>query len=68
MSTNQIQKKLQEVIEHGDTRLLKMLYAVAKEYSDENFVVPGKAMTTRGLQNRIQSAKKKNCIWAIYKA
>ncbi|MBX2894935.1 MAG: hypothetical protein KF763_05815 [Cyclobacteriaceae bacterium] len=59
MSTNQIQKKLQDVIETGDTRLLKMLYAVAKEYNDENFALPGKAMSVKTLKTRVNSAKRR---------
>lgn len=59
MSTSQIQEKLKEVIKSGDSRLLKMLYAVAKEYSGENYTLPGKPMTEKILKTRIQAAKQR---------
>ena len=59
MSATQIQEKLQKVIDRGDSRLLRMLYAVAKEYSEENYTLPGKPMTERVLKNRIQASKKR---------
>jgi hypothetical protein len=58
MSTAQIQQKLQTVIRQGDTRLLKMLYAIAKEYNDEDLTKPGKPMTVRGLRERISASKR----------
>lgn len=57
MSTALIQKKLQAVIDTGDSRLLKMLYAVAKEYNDENLTLPGKPMSAKTLNTRINAAK-----------
>ncbi len=57
MSTSQIQEKLLAVVEHGDSRLLKMLYAVAKEYTDENIILPGNPMTEKELKLRVRSAK-----------
>ncbi len=59
METKNIQAKLQEVIKNGDTRLLKILYSVAKGYADENYTLPGKPLTERILKNRIQAAKKR---------
>lgn len=59
MSTSVIQKKLQNVIENGDTRLLKMLYAVAKEYNEENLTLPGKAMSIKTLKTRVNAAKRR---------
>jgi hypothetical protein len=39
METNAIKEKLHHFVDHGDERLLKMLYAVASEYSsEENFI------------------------------
>ncbi len=59
MSTTQIQKKLQAVIENGDSRLLKMLYAVAREYNEENLTLPGKPMSVKTLQTRVNAAKRR---------
>lgn len=59
MSSTQIQEKLHAVVDTGDSRLLKMLYAVAKEYAEENYTLPGKPMTERELKTRIQSARQK---------
>jgi hypothetical protein len=59
MSTTQIQKKLQVVIETGDSRLLKMLYAMAKEYNEENFTLPGKPMSVKALRTRVNSARQR---------
>jgi hypothetical protein len=57
MSTTQIQQELKLVIKQGDSRLLKMLYAVAKEYENENYTLPGKAMSSSELKQRIKAAK-----------
>jgi len=57
MSTAQIQEKLKLVIKNGDTRLLKMLYALAKEYNAENYILPGKPMSARELKLRAKAAK-----------
>ena len=59
MSTAKIQEKLHDVVDNGDSRLLKMLYAVAKEYGEENYAIPGKPMTEKTLKLRIQSAKER---------
>ena len=59
MSTTQIQEKLHAVVDDGDSRLLKMLYAVAKEYTEENYAVPGKPMTVKELKSRIRSARER---------
>jgi hypothetical protein len=36
MSTAEIKQKLQEYIESGDEKLLKLMYAVAKEYKEDD--------------------------------
>ncbi len=59
MSTSQIQEKLHAVVDHGDSRLLKMLYAVAKEYTEENFTLPGNPMTEKTLRSRVRLAKER---------
>lgn len=59
MSTTQIQEKLHQVVDTGDSRLLKMLYAVAKEYTDENYVLPGKPMTEKMMKTRVLSARQR---------
>lgn len=59
MSTIHIQEKLHAVVNNGDSRLLKMLYAVAKEYTEENFTLPGKPMTEKVLKARIHSARER---------
>jgi putative addiction module component (TIGR02574 family) len=35
MSTAELKQKLQQYIETGDEKLLKLMYAVAREYNDE---------------------------------
>ena len=59
MNTSEIQEKLHYVVENGDTRLLKMLMAVAKEYGEENFILPGKAMTAKELKTRVLAARER---------
>jgi hypothetical protein len=59
METKNIQEKLHEVINSGDSRLLKILYSVAKGYADDNYTLAGKPMTERILKNRSQAAKKR---------
>ena len=59
MSTAQIQEKLRRVVDDGDSRLLKMLYAVAKEYTGENYTLAGKPMTEKTLKSRIHSAQER---------
>lgn len=49
MSTSVIQKKLQNVIENGDTRLL----------NEENLTLPGKAMSIKTLKTRVNAAKRR---------
>ena len=51
----QIQEKLHAVVDNGDSRLLKMLYAVAKEYTEENYTLPGKPMTEKDLKTHHSS-------------
>lgn len=57
MGAPKIKEELYQLIEEGDSRLLKMLYAVAKEYSNEDFTLPGEPMDEEELKRRVRSAK-----------
>ena len=57
MEPVQIKKELYDLIEKADRRLLKMLHAVAKEYSKEDYILPGKPMSGNTLKKRIRAAK-----------
>lgn len=57
MSAPQIKEQLYHLIEEGDARLLKMLYAVAKEYNNENYTLPGEPMSKEVLKKRVRAAK-----------
>lgn len=59
MSAIQIQEKLKSYIKTGDLRLLKLLYAVAKEYTDESLIMPGKPMTSKELRTRVKASKER---------
>jgi len=59
MSTITIKKRLHDVVDNADSLLLKMLYAVAKEYAAENYTLPGKPMTEKTLKLRIHSASER---------
>ena len=54
MNISQIQEKLHAIVDHGDSRVLKMRYTVAKEYTEENFILPGNSMTAKTLQSRVR--------------
>jgi len=56
MTAARIKEDLHLLIEESDTRLLKVLYAVAKEYKDEDFTVPGKPMSVAVLKERVEAA------------
>lgn len=57
MGATQIKEELYQYIEDADARLLKMLYALAKEYTQEEYILPGKPMTKENLKKRVRSAK-----------
>ena len=57
MKVVQIKEELYNYIESGDTRLLKMLYAVAQTYIEEDYTLSGLPMDRATLQSRIQAAK-----------
>lgn len=57
MGTAQIKEELYQYIESGDPKLIKMLYAVAKQYKGEDYALPGKPMSKLTLKNRIRAAK-----------
>lgn len=57
MGTVQIKDELHHYIEAADSRLLKMLYDVAKEYNSEDYTLPGDPMSKETLKMRIQAAK-----------
>lgn len=57
MGAAQIKEELYHFIESGDPKLIKMLYAVAKEYTEEDYTLPGKPMSKTTLKKRIRAAK-----------
>ena len=57
MGNVQIKKELYHLIEQADGRLLKMLHAVAREYTQGDYVLPGKPMSGATLKKRIRAAK-----------
>jgi uncharacterized protein YacL (UPF0231 family) len=57
MGAAQIKQELEIYIKNGDARLLNILYAVAKGYTEEDYTLPGNAMSLEVLKDRIQSAK-----------
>jgi len=57
MGAAQIKEELYHFIEEGDTRLLNMLYAVAREYTLQNYTLAGPPMSKETLVERIRSAK-----------
>ncbi len=57
MGAAQIKQELHHFIEDADTRLLKMLYALAKEYTSEDYNLPGEPMSKETLKRRIQASK-----------
>lgn len=59
MGALKIKEELIHLIEEGDNRLLKMLYAVAKEYNRMDFTLPGDPMSEDELKERVFSAKKR---------
>jgi hypothetical protein len=44
MGTVQVREELYHYIEGADARLLKMLHAIAKEYTQEDYTLPGEPM------------------------
>lgn len=59
MSATQIREELKDYIKSGDTRLLKILYSVAKEYTSEDYTSPGGPMKVSTLKNRVRQAKER---------
>ena len=57
MGAVQIKEELYHYIEEADTRLLKMLYAVAKEYTQDDYSFPGEPMSKVTLKSRVHAAK-----------
>ena len=57
MGAVQLREELQQYITKGDSRLLKILYSVAKEYTNEDFTLPAKPMSADALKSRVRSAK-----------
>lgn len=57
MGAAQIKEELHRYINEGDSRLLKILYTVAKGYTEEDYTLPGEAMSAETLRTRIRSAK-----------
>lgn len=57
MGAPKIKEELYQIIEAGDARLLKMLYAVAKEYNSEDYTLAGDPMNEKVLKERVRLAK-----------
>lgn len=57
MGAPTIKEKLHHFIEDGDPKLIKMLYAVAKEYTQDDYTLSGKPMTATQLKKRVREAK-----------
>jgi hypothetical protein len=57
MGATQIREELYRYINKGDSRLLKILYTVAKEYTKEDYTLPGEPMSSNILRSRIRAAK-----------
>ena len=57
MKAVQLREDLHHVVDESDTRLLKMLYAIAKEYRSEDFTLPGKPIHAKLLKERVSAAK-----------
>ena len=57
MGAVQIKEELYKFIEGADSRLLKVLYAVAKEYNQDDYIVSGEPMSKEVLKGRINAAK-----------
>jgi hypothetical protein len=57
MGAAQIKEELYHFIEEGDQRLIKMLYAVAKEYTGEDYTLPGEPMSKETMKARVREAK-----------
>lgn len=57
MGETQIRNELYQFIDDADERLLKLLYAVAKEYTQEDFTKPGEPMSEEALKKRVLTAK-----------
>ncbi|MCH6232572.1 hypothetical protein [Cognataquiflexum rubidum] len=57
MGETQIRHELYQFIDEADERLLILLYAVAKEYTQEDFTKPGEPLSEEALKKRILNAK-----------
>ena len=59
MRALRLKEDLHQLVDESDTRLLKMLYAVAKEYRSEDFTLPGKPIPAETLRERVSAAKER---------
>ncbi len=57
MGAPKIKEELYQMIENGDAKLIKILFAVAKEYADDDYILPGSPMTSNQLKQRVRAAK-----------
>jgi hypothetical protein len=57
MGAPKIKGELYHFIEKGDAKLIKILYAVAKDYTKDDYTLSGKPMTANQLKTRIRDAK-----------
>lgn len=60
MNTAQIKQELHKYIDNGDDRFLRLIHAVATNYSgDEDYAVPGPPMNIDTYRKKIQNAKER---------
>ena len=57
MGAVQIKDELYQYIKEADVRLLKMLHAVAKEYTQDDYTLPGEPMSKETLKKRVREAR-----------
>ncbi len=71
MSTAEIKQKLQQYIETGDEKLLKLMYAIAREYNDDEKEYELNDAEMQMLEERwenYKSGKSKSHTWEEAKA
>lgn len=60
MNTAQIKQELHKCIDNGDDRFLRLIHAVATNYSsEEDHTIPGPPMKADTYRKRIQNAKER---------
>ena len=60
MNTSQIKKELHQYIDKGDDRFLRLVYALATNYeNDEDHTIPGPPMDVESYRTRIRKAQER---------